>query len=152
MFLKNFLEKIDSKKIRLYVDMDGVIADYDVGEPRAYDTKRPLFTSIAKLEEISKDKNIELYILSITRLNEGIEQKNIWLDKYAPFFKKENRIIISREANGFEKSEVLKENYVKSIVRDESKIVIIDDDPLVLHRIKDNQKDIVLLKDTALVE
>ena len=68
--------------------MDGVIADYDVGKPGEYHTKRPLFSSIQKLEEISKMDNVELYIFSATRLNSGIEQKHFWLDKYCPFFKR----------------------------------------------------------------
>ena len=134
------------------VDMDGVIADYDVGVPSGYDLKRPLFTSLAKLEEISKMDNIELYVLSVTRMSEGIEQKNIWLDKYAPFFKKSNRVIISREANDFEQTDILKSEFVKKLKRDESVIIIIDDDPRILHRIKDENDDIVLLKDTALVD
>ena len=33
MYLKEYLEKIGDKKIKIYVDMDGVIADYDVGKP-----------------------------------------------------------------------------------------------------------------------
>ena len=43
-------------------------------------------------------------------------------------------------------------HYVKKLNRDESKIIIIDDDPKVLHNIKDNNDDIILLKDTSLVD
>ena len=31
MYLKDYLEKFKSKKVKLFVDMDGVIADYHVG-------------------------------------------------------------------------------------------------------------------------
>ena len=62
MFLENFLNKYNNKNIKLFVDMDGVIADYDVGKASKYDQKRPLLTSISKLEKISKKDNIELYI------------------------------------------------------------------------------------------
>ena len=55
MYLKDYLKRYEHKKIKLLVDMDGVIADYDVGKPGEYDTKRPLFASIKKLEEISRD-------------------------------------------------------------------------------------------------
>ena len=72
---------------------DGVIADFDVGNPKDYDKKRPLKDSITKLEEISKMLNVNMYILSITRMSSGIEEKNNWLDKFAPFFKKENSYI-----------------------------------------------------------
>ena len=96
MYFREFIEQYNNKRIKLFVDMDGVIADYILGEPSNYDKKRPLFSNIEKLEEVSKMDNIELYILSVTRKTEGIEQKNVWLDRFAPFFKKEHRIIISR--------------------------------------------------------
>ena len=37
MYLKEYLKKFDGEKIKLFVDMDGVIADYDVGNPSGYD-------------------------------------------------------------------------------------------------------------------
>lgn len=153
MYLKEYLEQFKDKKIEIYVDMDGVISDYNVGEPLNFDTKRPLLTSIAKLEEVAKMENIEMHILSITRMTKGYEEKQRWLDINAPFFKKENRNIISREANGFTKSSVLKTNFVKNIKRDkDTVIVIIDDDPSVIDAIRKENKDIFLLKDTALVD
>ena len=153
MYIKEYLEQFKDKKIKIYVDMDGVIADYNVGEPLNYDKKRPLITSIAKLEEVSKMENVELHILSITRMNKGYEEKQKWLDINAPFFKKENRNIIAREANNFTKSSELKTNFVKNIKRDkDSVIVIIDDDPTIIYAIRKENKDIFLLKDTALVD
>lgn len=153
MYIKEFLNNYNNKKIKLYVDMDGVIADYNVGMPGEYDKKRPLYSSIKKLEEISKMQNVEMHILSVTRMTKGFDEKNYWLDKYAPFFKKENRGIISREANGFEKTFNLKSNYVKNIEREENcVIIIIDDDPAILKEIEKNNEDVILLKDTALVD
>ena len=112
MYLKNYLKQYKDQKIKLFVDMDGVIADYIFGNAKDYDKKRPLKDSIKKLEEISKMPNIELFIFSATRYNEGLEQKQWWLDTYAPFFKKDNRIIISREANDMIESSILKANYL----------------------------------------
>lgn len=152
MYLKDKLNNYKDKKIIIYVDMDGVIADYDVGLPLKYDQKRPLITSITKLEEVNKLDNIELHILSITRMNSGIEEKNIWLDKYASFFKKENRHIISREQNNYKKSSLLKLEFLNSINIDDNIIVLIDDDPEILDIIKDNNPKIVLFKDTVLVD
>lgn len=152
MYFKDFLEQYNDKKIKIYVDMDGVIVDYILGEASNYDKKRPLFTSISKLEEVSKMDNVELYIFSATRKSEGIEQKHIWLDKYAPFFKKENRIIISREENNFTKSSTLKALYMNNLERDGSVIIVIDDDPRNLKEIRETNEDIVLLKDTALID
>ena len=152
MYFRDFIEQYNNKKIKLFVDMDGVIADYVLGEPSNYDKKRPLFSNIEKLEEVSKMDNIELYILSATRKTEGIEQKNVWLDRFAPFFKKENRIIISREENNFTKSSTLKALYMKNFERDGSIMIVIDDDPQNLRDLKSANDDLVLLKDTALVD
>ena len=132
--------------------MDGVIADYNVGVARDYDKKRPLLSSIAKLEEISKLDNVEMYILSITRETIGRKEKNDWLDIYAPFFKKENRIIISREENNYTKSRILKNRYFTKLDRDDSLIIFIEDDPSILRDIMTSNKDVILYKDTALVD
>ena len=133
--------------------MDGVIADYDFGIPKDYDKKRPLYDNIKKIEDISKMENIELYILSVTRMTNGIEEKNTWLDKYVSFIKKENRIILSREENNFLESSLLKAQYLKNIERNNNIIIIvIDDDPKVLKEINNQNKDAILLKDTALVD
>ena len=152
MYYKEFLRQFSDKKIKVFVDMDGVIADYIVGMPKDYHKKRPLFDSIKKLKEVSILPNIELYIFSSSRYNEGIEQKNKWLDKYAPFFKKENRIILSRQASNMVKSSVLKANYLKDYESDGSIIIVIDDDPRVLQEINSVNKGIVLLKETVLID
>lgn len=152
MYLKQYLEQFKDKKIKLFVDMDGVIADYDVGFPKDYDKKRPLYDSIDKLEIISKMSNVELFILSITRYSTGIEQKNWWLDTYAPFFKKENRVIISREENDMTVSPILKAEYLKNYERDGSVIILIDDDPRILKQVQEINEDVFLLKDTVLVD
>ena len=96
--------------------------------------------------------NIELYIFSSTRYSTGFEQKHWWLDTYAPFFKKENRIIISREDNDMMASSVLKAEYLKNIKRDDSILIVIDDDPRNLKEINKQNEDIILLKDTVLVD
>ena len=152
MYLKKYLDNYENKKIKLFVDMDGVIADYVYNEARSYDKKRPLYNNIRKLEEISKMSNIELFIFSATRYNEGTNEKHYWLDTYAPFFKKENRIIISREANNMEKSAILKAEYLKKYKRDDCILMVIDDDPRNLKEIKRLNEDIIVLKDTVLVD
>ena len=152
MYFKEVLNKYKEKEIKIFVDMDGVIADYDVGKVGDYDKKRPLLSSISKLEEISKLENITLYILSITRKDEGIEQKNYWLDKFAPFFKKENRVIISKESNEGCNSPKLKAGYLKNFKRDESILMVIDDDPEVIKEIIKQNEDIIIFKDTVLVD
>ena len=152
MYLENFLEKYNDKKVKMFVDMDGVIADFNFGEARDYDKKRPLYSSISKLENISKKDNVDLYIFSATRMNKGYDEKQYWLDKYAPFFKKENRVIISREKHDFLESSELKADYMKNVERDGSVLIVIDDDPKNLKAIRKLNDDVVLLKDTALID
>ncbi len=151
MYLKEIIESFGDKKIKIYIDMDGVVADYDVGKPDNFEKKRPLYTSIDKLKEISFMDNVSLYILSITRKNIGIEEKNIWLDKYMPFIDKNNRFILSKEEVRKSSSE-LKVDFLKNIKREDEVIILIDDDPLILKSVMDNVNDIVLLKDTVLVD
>ena len=152
MYLEKFLEQYKNKKVKMFVDMDGVIADFNFGEARNFDKKRPLYSSINKLENISKKENVDLYIFSATRMKKGYDEKQYWLDKYAPFFKKENRVIISREEHDFVESATLKADYMKNVKRDGSVIVVIDDDPKNLRAIRQSNEDVVLLKDTALVD
>ena len=85
-------------------------------------------------------------------MKKGYEEKQIWLDRNAPFFKKENRIIITREENDFKASSSLKANYLKGLQRDDCVIVVIDDDPRVIKEIQDKNDDVVLLKDTVLID
>lgn len=152
MYITDYLERFKDKKIRLFVDMDGVVADFDVGKPYDYDKKRPLFTNIEVLREIAKRDNVEMYILTITSLTVGREEKNRWLDQYMEFIKKEKRFIISREENNKISSRVLKNRFLKKVKRDDSVIIMIDDDPSILGKIRQSNPDIYLLKDTALVK
>ena len=152
MYITDYIKRFKDKRIKIYVDMDGVIADFDVGNPSEYDKKRPLLSNIAILREISKKENIEMFILSITRMTIGREEKNRWLDKYVEFIKPENRYIISREENNFIPSKILKSRFMKKIVRDDSIIILIDDDLAVLDKVMKTNGDVYLLKDTALVE
>ena len=152
MYLENFLEQYQDKKVKMFVDMDGVIADFNFGKACDYDKKRPLYSSINKLDNISKKNNVDLYIFSATRMNKGYDEKQYWLDKYAPFFKKENRVIISREKHDFLESSELKADYMKNVERDGSVLIVIDDDPKNLRAIRKLNDDVVLLKDTALID
>ena len=42
MYLKNYLKQYKDQKIKLFVDMDGVIADYIFGNAKDYDKKNLL--------------------------------------------------------------------------------------------------------------
>lgn len=142
--------KYGDKEIKLYVDMDGVIADYDFGNPLDFKNKRPLLTNIKVLEKVSKLKNVDIHILSVCKKDVQIKEKNDWLDKYAPFIKKENREVLSKESNEGASKE-LKANYLKSIKTD-ALVMLIDDDNEILKFVRDNVNNVILYQDSVLVD
>ena len=152
MNFKHEINKYKDTNIKLFVDMDGCIADYEVNNAKEYDKKRPLLTNIKLLEQLSDKENIEIYILSITRYNPGFEEKNTWLDEYVPFIDKDHRVIISREANNMTKSPVLKANYLKQYKDSKDTIILIDDDPRILEAVADMAPNVILYKDTVFID
>jgi hypothetical protein len=143
--LMNFFNHIVNLqgKTAIFIDMDGVIADYD-NDPSFdkyvdgfYLKKRPIMTTIGILEKISAIPNVTLYLLSghddeKTILKEA--EKNTWIDKHAPFFKKENRIfnsprVFDNESNRIGKAKSI-EDAIKNIAYDN--VFQIDDDVRVI--------------------
>lgn len=150
-FKNKIIELLKENNIDLFVDMDGVIALYDIGKPYNFDKKRPLLNNIKVIEEVSKMDNVNVYILSICRKDSEIKEKNDWLDKYAPFFKKENRNILSKETYPNTSSKDLKYNYLKEHLN--NKTILVDDDNNILFYINENLKDrIILFQDSILVD
>lgn len=136
------------QKIDIYVDMDGVIAEYDFGRPLDFLNKRPLLGNIKVLEEISKIPNVEMHILSICKKDSQINDKNVWLDKYAPFFKKENRNVLSKETYTDKSSSELKVDFLNNV---ESFKILIDDDNGILKEVDKKVKNISLYQDSSIV-
>lgn len=48
----------ENKKIIVYIDMDGVIASYELGKPFDFENKRPLHTNIKTLSKLVELKNV----------------------------------------------------------------------------------------------
>lgn len=152
MYFYNLIKDIAiEKEILLFVDMDGVLASYDVGKPLDFLNKRPLQDNINKIKKVGEISNVELHILSICRKDFQIEEKNIWLDKFAPFFKKENRMIISKENVEGKSSPELKADYLNNIKTSKQK-VLLDDDNLVLHHVMKSVDGIIVLQDSELID
>lgn len=153
-----FLDKIKSdyndKKVTIFVDMDGVIADYHFGTALNFKTKRPIRTNIKTLKAISKLDNVELYILSICKTSTQIDDKNEWINKYAPFFKRENRIILSKDKYSSLKSMEIKCNFLEDFIRDNSKeyIIVIDDDNDILEFLNKKIPNIKLFQDSSIID
>lgn len=55
-----------------------------------------------------------MYILSICKKDSQVNDKNDWVDKHAPFFKKENRNIVLKETYGVKTSSALKVDFLNS--------------------------------------
>ncbi|MBR1416518.1 MAG: hypothetical protein IJ572_01710 [Bacilli bacterium] len=151
MYIKEELEKYKDKNIRLYLDMDGTIAHYELGNANNYDLKRPLLDRINKIKEInSLFPNITLYVLTICHEEKNILEKNEWLDKYLPEVIKDNRVIIIRNPKGNVTSAEKKRDYLNSLETTDT-IILIDDDPRILNAIrKDNKNNVILYKDSIL--
>ena len=153
MHFYNEIKELSNKKdICLFVDMDGVIAAYAIGKnPYDFLNKRPLKNNISNIEEVSSISNVELHILSICRENSQVEEKNIWLDKYAPFFKKENRVIISRESKDWANAKDIKFDFLKNY-QTEKQIVLVDDDNEILKYVHTNLSNVNVMQDSELVD
>ena len=152
MHFYDLIKKLSEEKdIMLFVDMDGVLASYDVGNPSGFTEKRPLKQNIENIRKVSEIENVEVYILSMCRHPNQIEEKNIWLDKYAPFFKKENRNIIARENEGWRNSKDIKTEFLQKIKTDKQ-LVLLDDDNTVLKEVMRNVENIIVLQDSELVD
>lgn len=155
MYFKNKLKELyKDDEINLFVDMDGVIADYDFGNKLDFKEKRALKSNIKILTDLSKEKNINLYILSICKNDKQIKEKNDWLDKYAPIFSKDLRYIISKETHKDISSKELKLITIKNIIEELKlkNIVLIDDDNGILKYLKDSNLNIKLFQDSSLID
>ncbi len=147
-------------KINIFVDMDGVVADYDMIDHKIHGTeedvylnKRPIKTVIKILEKISTLENVTLYIFSVTKLNNQIGGKIKWLDKYMPFIKRGNIIIISREDNNFDEASIIKSKYYKNNPIDTNAVNIhIDDSHNVLKAIDKLDKEIIPLHISSILD
>ena len=159
MYFKDYLNKYNDKKINIYVDMDGVVADYDAinfkenkDKDDVYLNKRPVLSSINVLKEISIMENVTLNILSCTKRNNQKEGKIIWLSKYMNFIKKENINLISREEKEFMKACLIKSEFLKNHYKENEINIMIDDSHDVLKEIENLDLEIIPLHITSILD
>lgn len=159
MFFKEYLNKFGNKKINIFIDMDGVVADYDAlsfktnkDNEDVYLHKRPVMTSINILKEISKMDNVTLYILSCTKKNGQKEGKIIWLSKYMDFIKKENIYLISREEKEFLKACLIKKEFLKNNYKKDEINISIDDSHDVIREVENLDLGIIPLHITSIID
>ena len=135
-----------NKKVDMYIDMDGTIAEYHLYNPEEVSRKmeeeylknEPLKNVIDVLEEISKINNIEMYILSLSKTKKITEKKKIWLKKYVPFIKEENWIILTKEIGEYsnENRNEIKGKNIELRQKDYDKSIMLDDEQVVLREAK----------------
>ena len=74
-FVERIKKEYSNKQIIIFIDMDGVIAEYDLGKPYDYKDKRPLTNNINVFKALKNFENIELHILSICKKDYQIDEK-----------------------------------------------------------------------------
>lgn len=145
----DFLEENKSKKIDIYFDMDGVIAEYDIGN-LDYNTIRPIQYVIDIMSKLIEEGNT-VKILSICKNNKIVEEKYIWLEKHMPFFNKDNAIFLSKEElTGLESNE-LKSNYLKDNINKEHINILVDDDSTIIKKIVKDNKEVKVFHISSLI-
>ena len=146
------IKKFESKKIDLYVDMDGVIAEYDIGN-FDYNSIRPLRSNIKRIEDLLS-KNIEIKILTICKTNKIVEEKIEWIKKHMPFFSLKNVIFISKEEKKYSDltSKELKSNYLKENINKDNINILIDDDNEIIKYIIKNNPDVIVFQVSSWID
>ena len=155
----NYIRSFKDKTINIYIDMDGVVADYDFEgynndgkDDNIYLNKRPVMSSIKSIEEVSSLENVNLYIMSVSRYESQIAGKVKWLEKYMPFIKKENIFILPRDTNGFKKAKELKRDFIKERLNNNDVNIHIDDSHEVLKMLRDLKMNLKLLHVTEIID
>ena len=142
----NLVEKIKTLAkeniVYLYFDMDGTCAEYKSGEKdlikgNAKDfflIKRPLFSILKIMEDLANSENVIVGILSNCYFEEQKQDKITWLQKYAPFIKRENIniIVLSNETYTTETKDYLKPNLLKKLHNDTTYVYLIEDNHQIL--------------------
>lgn len=95
--------------------------------------------------------HVEIHILSVCPNEKQIEEKQRWLDQYAPFFPKEHRTILASTNYPKLSSKEIKAHFLKQ-VQTEDQIAVIDDDNAVLKYIHHLLPHVLLYQDSELVD
>lgn len=125
MLIEEIKEKAKTKKVIVYSDMDGVLAEYGVGEKPLilanekdfYLNKRKISCAVEKFRMLSEIENVEIGIMSNCYFQEQKQDKLLWLEKHCPFIKKENIniIVLNDEPHTKETKDYLKISRLLSI-------------------------------------
>ena len=109
----NFFDKMDlimknKNKIKMFLDMDGTIVEFIFDSKNSYSRKgeylikepiKPIIEQINRVKE--KYTDIDINILSCSKNEDMVKEKNEWLDLYMPYIEKQNRIFLVKEKGGY---------------------------------------------------
>ena len=158
-FYNEIKEMAKDKKVDIYVDMDGVVADYELlnfekvkTSPDAYLNKRPITTVINILKDLSKLDNITIYILSIAKQENQINGKLVWLSKNMDFIPLSNINIIPRDTNEWKKACILKKEFLKGNHNKKNISLMIDDSHDVLRELQDLDINIIPVHISSVID
>ena len=141
MFFDRIKSEAKSNKVKVFFDMDGVLAEYEIisedvfDKPDFYKNLRPLRASLKFMKKVSKLKNVDACILSCCRKTQHRLDKIAWLNKYAPYLKPENVHIICYEEIKFKPEDKykLKENFLLKMKKKEDFVAFhVDDDVRII--------------------
>lgn len=146
------INNYNDKNIDIYVDMDGVIAEYDIGN-FDYNTIRPLQSNIKRIKELIND-SINVKILTICKNNKIVAEKIKWIEKYMPFFDLNDVIFISKENKKYSglSSKELKSEFLKSNTNDKNINIVIDDDNESVKYLVKNNSNIIVFQVSSWIE
>ncbi len=128
----------EKKIVNIFVDMDGVIAEYKYGEgidienniKNVYLSKRPLYSIINLIKKISEIRNVNLYIVSTCLFNSQVIEKKLWLRQNAPFIIEDNICILI--SNSTQERKQLKVDLLKKMSDINAITVLIEDSHEIL--------------------
>ena len=145
----DYINDNKDKEIDIYFDMDGVICEYDIGN-FDYNTIRPIYNTINLMKRLISE-GINVYILSICKTNKIVDEKYEYLDKYIPFFNKDNAIFLSKEEITGE-SKDMKSDYLTNNINKNHINILVDDDIPVIKMITSDNKDVKVFHISSIVE
>lgn len=138
MFIDDIKSLSKENQVVVLFDMDGVLAEYKVGEkeqiksnePNLFLKARPLFKNLKIAKKISKMKNVKVGIQSNCHFKEQKQDKKTWLKKYAPFVSEEDINIIAFKDEEYDLSNkyALKAKYIKEKYQGGEIVVLVEDD------------------------
>ena len=145
-----YLDENKDKIVDIYFDMDGVFVEYDIGN-FDYSTIRPVNYVINIMKKLIED-GYNLKVLSVCRNNKIAEEKKEYMDKYIPFIKSEDRILLSKEEfDGFESNE-LKSNYLKENTNKDHISILIDDDSTIIKKVVKENNDVKVFHVSSIID